>query len=174
MSVLCFNGQWELPRQRGWARLFHPPCLGWGESLRLFQERGAWAIGGGDQIDWDFPVSDEMQEMILLMPHACLCLWSSLRRRRPNRDVQNTGDTGSCSHGGEWTQLRRAQSSACSQRTLPDIELITLKWAHVKSKILQHETGGKRVRSMPQWSLDRPLMVLKMEGDPHTRNVDNL
>lgn len=48
-----------------------------------------------------FPVSDEMQEMILLMPHAFLCLWSSLRRRRPNREVQNTGDTGSCSPGGE-------------------------------------------------------------------------
>lgn len=43
--------------------------------------------------------------------------------------------------------VKKSPDFSCSQRTLPNIELITLKWAHVKSKILLHGKGGKRVRS---------------------------
>lgn len=65
-------------------------------------DSGKWCVRDWKRRpDWlRFLVFGEMYEMTLLMPHAFQCLWLSLGRKRPNRDVQNNGDTRSCSHGG--------------------------------------------------------------------------
>lgn len=78
-----------------------PPFPGLrGEESEADSGKG-WVRDWKRRPDWlRFLVSDEMNGMTLLMPHAFQCLWLSLRRKRPNKEVQNDGDSRSCPHGG--------------------------------------------------------------------------